>query len=141
MSRALLVLAGARERAKAAHWIAKAPVNTRVTFQGPKRSLAQNDRLWAMLTDIATQHLHDGQRLTADDYKVLFIHALNGEGRMVRAIDGKGWVNLGRSSSDMSREEMSDLLELIAAWGAQNGIEFHDGREAGSAEQAPAAAA
>ena len=136
MSRALLVLAGKRERAKAAHWIAIAPQNTRVEFKAPKRSLDQNSALWAMLTDIAQQHRHDGQRLTPDDYKVLFMHALNGEGRMVRAIDGVGWVNLGRSSSDMSKDEMSLLLELIAEWGSRNGIQFFDGEGKGAAEEA-----
>lgn len=135
MSRALLVIASERERARAAHWVQIAPPNTRIEFKAPKRSLDQNSALWAMLTDIAQQHRHDGQRLTPDDYKVLFMHALNGEGRMVRAIDGVGWVNLGRSSSDLSREEMSDLLELIAEWGARNGIEFH-GEGKGAAEKA-----
>lgn len=126
VGRALLVLNGSVERSKAAHWVAKAPVGTRIMFQGPKRSLDQNSALWRLLTKVSEQHRHDGQKLTPDDYKILFLNALNGEGRMVRAIDGKGWVNLGRSSSDLSKQEFSDLLELISEWCARNGVNIDD---------------
>ena len=126
MSRALLVLAGKRERAKAAHWIAIAPINTRVEFKAPKRTLAQNDRMWAMLTDIAEQVRWHGQRLTADDFKLIFLAGLKQELRIVPNLNGDGFVQLGRSSSDLSREEMSDLIELMAEWGARNGVQFHD---------------
>ena len=60
---------------------------------------------------------------------------------LARHHEGQVFVQLGRSSSDLSREEMSDLIELIAEWGARNGIEFGGEREAGSAEEAPAASA
>ena len=41
-------------------------------------------------------------------------------------LDGNGFVNLGRSSSDLSKGEMSDLMELIAAFGAKHGVVFKD---------------
>ena len=129
MSRALIVLAYASDRAKAHTWIDKAPVNTRVTFQGPKRSIPQSDAMWARLTEIAEQKTYHGLKLSADDYKLLFLDALKREVRMVPNIDGNGFVSLGRSSSDLSKEEMSDLLELIAAWGAQNGVVFKEPQE------------
>lgn len=130
MSRAVLVLAGRTERDTAHRWIDRAPVNSRVTFQGPKRSLAQNDLFWSYLTDVATQYRHQGQRLTPDDYRLLFLDALKREVRMVPALDGRGWVSLGRSSSDLSREEFNDLLTLIEAWAAQNGVTLTKGRNA-----------
>ena len=126
MSRALLVLNDSRERAKAAAWIAKAPPGTRVEFKGPKRTIPQNDRMWAMLTDVATQLPWHGIKLTADDWKLIFLDALKREVRMVPNIDGNGFVNLGRSSSDLSKAEMGDLMELIAAFGANNGVTFGD---------------
>ena len=52
--------------------------------------------------------------------------ALKREVRMVPNLDGNGFVSLGRSSSDLSKSEMSDLMELIAAFGAQHGVEFRD---------------
>lgn len=45
---------------------------------------------------------------------------------MVPNLDGNGMVSLGRSSSDLSKEEMGELMEVIAAWGAANGVVFHD---------------
>jgi hypothetical protein len=38
-------------------------------------------------------------------------------------------IPCGRSSSDLSVHEMSELMEWIAAWGAENGIKFHDQEE------------
>jgi hypothetical protein len=37
-----------------------------------------------------------------------------------------GFVNLGWSSSDLTVAEMSDLIELIHAFGANHGVVFHD---------------
>jgi len=41
----------------------------------------------------------------------------------VPGIDG-GFVVLGLSTSKMSKEEMSELLELALAFGAQKGVVF-----------------
>lgn len=126
MARATLILNSGpmRERAKA--WIDKAPLNTRVEFKASKRSMPQNDRMWAMLTDVAQQLDWHGAKLTPDDWKLVFLDALKREVRAVPAIDGRGFVNLGRSSSDLGKDEMSDLMELIAAFGTQHGVVFHD---------------
>lgn len=130
MGRATLILGhgGVREKAKA--WIDKAPDGTRVEFKASKRTLPQNDRMWAMLTDVAEQMTWHGVRLGADDWKLIFLDALKREVRMVPNLDGNGFVNLGRSSSDLSKGEMSDLMELITAFGAQHGVAFHDQSEA-----------
>jgi hypothetical protein len=129
MSRAVLVLANPDIRAKASNWIAKAPPGTRVEFSAPKRSLDQNAKLWACLTDISEQVAWHGQKLSPDDWKLVFMDALNREMRIVPAIDGRGFVNLGRSSSKLSVGEMCDLIELIQAFGAQHGVVFHDERK------------
>jgi hypothetical protein len=44
---------------------------------------------------------------------------------MIRNIDGNGFVDLGVHSSDLSKAEMSELMELIAAFGANHGVTFH----------------
>ncbi|MDB5501229.1 MAG: NinB family protein [Tardiphaga sp.] len=79
-----------------------------------------------MLTEVATQCPWHGVKLTADDWKFVFIDALKRELRTVPNIDGNGFVNLGRSSSDLSKSEMSDLIELIHAFGAEHGVKFKD---------------
>lgn len=124
MSQALIVLAGDREREKAARWIKAAPVNTRVVFRGPKRTLPQNDRMWACLTDIAEQLAWHGMKLTPDDWKLMFLAALGGEKRIVPNIHGNGFVDLGRSSSKLDREEFGELLTIIEAFAAEHGVEL-----------------
>jgi len=127
MTRAVIVLTQDTERQKAARWAAKLPEGTRVEFKAPKRSLPQNDRMWAMLTDLASQVKWHGLRLTADDWKLIFLDALKREVRMVPNLDGNGFVSLGRSSSDLSKAEMTDLIDLIHAFGANHNVVFHDG--------------
>lgn len=126
MARAVLVLANDHIRQKAAHWLSKAPAMTRIEFKGPKRSLPQNDYMWALLTDIANQLVWHGQKLSADDWKLVLLDGLKRELRIVPNIDNNGFVNLARSSSDLSVPEMADFLELIMAFGARHGVRFHD---------------
>jgi hypothetical protein len=126
MTRALIAITSEAERNKATRWVAQAPAGTRVEFKAPKRSLPQNDRMWAMLTDVATQLPWHGIKLSADDWKLIFLDALKRELRMVPNLDGSGFVNLGRSSSDLSKEEMTNLIDLISAFGANHGVVFHD---------------
>ena len=126
MGRALLVLWNDAMKAKAIDWIRRAPKDTRVTFQGPKRTLDQNSRLWACLTEIAGQLQWHGQRLTPEDWKQVFLAALKQEMRIVPNIHGDGFVQLGRSSSDLSVEEMSDLMMIIEAFAARYGVKLHE---------------
>ena len=126
MSRAQFALHSRADRERAARWVNQAPTGTLVIFKESKRSTDQNSKLWASLTDIATQLEWHGQKLTPDDWKILFLDALNREMRPVPKIDGIGFVNLGRSSSNLSKSEFSDLLELIMEFGTRHGVRFHN---------------
>jgi hypothetical protein len=86
--------------------------------------------MWAMLTEVARQVQWHGQKLSADDWKLVFLAALKAELRIVPNLDGTGFVQLGRSSSDLSVSEMADLIDLIAAFGARQGVVFADQLEA-----------
>lgn len=127
MSRAFLILANDQVRQRAVSWCRKAPEGTRLEFKAPKRTLPQNARMWAMLTDVAQQVPWHGLKLSPDDWKLIFLDALKREVRMVPNLEGNGFVSLGRSSSDLSKEEMGDLMELISAFGALHGVWFLDG--------------
>ena len=125
--RATLILVNDAVREKAAHWARKLPDGTRVDFKGPQRTLDQNSRLWAMLGDVATQVEHCGRRYTPDAWKVLFLHAIGREVQFLPALDGTTFIPFGQSSSDLSKAEMSDLMEFIACFAAERGVVFHDG--------------
>ena len=124
MSRALIVLDSPHARAKAAAWIGKVPTGTRVEFKATKRSMSQNSRMWAMLTEIADQIPWHGVKLRPDDWKLIFLDALKRAHRVVPNLDGPGFVNIGRSSSDLSVAEMSDLMEVMTEFGLRNGVAF-----------------
>lgn len=130
MSRHTIIVRSEADRRRAAHWCTKAPSGMRIEFKEVKRSLPQNDRMWAMLTDISRQLAWHGVRLPPDDWKLIFLDALKRELRMVPNIDGTGFVNLGRSSSDLTKSEFSDLMELIEAFGAKHDVVFHAKAEA-----------
>lgn len=127
MSRAVLILAGKAQRDRATAWVANAPINTRVEFREPKRSVPQNDRMWAMLTDIAKQRPnHNGAKMTADLWKAVFMQALGAEMTMLPTLECDGFFPIGLRSSELSKSEMSDLIELMTAWGTAHGVAFHD---------------
>lgn len=126
MSRHLIAINSTADRSRVAKYVAQAPFGTRVEFKAAKRSLDQNAKMWACLTDISAQVVWHGKRLTPDDWKLVFLDALKRELRIVPNIDGTGFVNLGRSSSDLSKAEMGDLIELIMMFGAQHDVQFHD---------------
>lgn len=126
MSRYLVTLHSNSDRLRATQIISAAPAGARVEIKAAKRSLPQNDKMWSMLTEIAREVKWHGVTLRPDDYKLIFLDALKRELRAVPNLDGNGFVNLGRSSSDLTKSEMSDLIELMHKFGAEHGVTFAD---------------
>jgi hypothetical protein len=124
MSRYLRTLYTEKDRALVAEWLAKVPLGWRVEIKEPKRSRDQNDRMWHMLTQLSVSLRWHGQKLSPDDWKLVMMAGLNQELRLVPNIHGNGFVQLGRSSSKLSKAEMSDLMELIEAFAAERGVEL-----------------
>lgn len=124
MTRATLILATPAVRDKAHNWIDRVPPGTRVEFKAPRRSVDQNALLWALLTDIASQVVWYGQKLSAEDWKDVLTASLR-KARVVPGIEAGTFVPLGMRTSDMSKAEFSELIELIYAFGAQQGVRFH----------------
>lgn len=93
-----------------------------LTAKQEKRSDAQNRRLWAMLADVSAQVNWHGQKLASEEWKDVLTAALKRQ-KVVPGIDG-GFVVLGQRTSQMTRAEMSELQELIEAFGAQQGVRF-----------------
>lgn len=86
------------------------------------RSLAQNRRLWAMLTEISRKVDWYGQRLTPEDWKDVFSAALKRQ-KVVPGLDG-GFVICGQSTSRMTRTEMADMQMLMEQFAAERGIDL-----------------
>ena len=129
MSRALIVLNSQADRARAARVVMTCPPGSRVEFKADKRTSDQNSKMWAMLTDIAQQKEHAGRRYTTDQWKVIFMHACGREVQFIPSLDGATFIPWGQRSSDLSKQEMTDLIEFMFAWGAENGVVFHDAEQ------------
>ena len=129
MSRALLILSNQAVRQRAIHWIKNVPAGTRVQFKEPKRTLPQNDRMWAMLTEISNKALLGGNKYTPDEWKCIFLDALGQEMKFLPKLSGQGFLPLGHRSSELSVREMSELMELMEAWCAQNHIALTEPKE------------
>lgn len=89
----------------------------------------QNRKLWAMLHDVSQQVEWFGQKLTTDDWKLIFLAALNREIRIVPNLENNGFVNLSTSSSRLSKAQFRDLIELILKFGAERGVVWKDPAE------------
>jgi hypothetical protein len=89
------------------------------------RSLAQNARLWAMLTDISKQVDWYGKKLSPEDWKHIFTSSLK-KLDVVPNLDGTGFVALGLSTSKMTKAEMCDMQTLMEAFGAEKGVKFSE---------------
>ena len=123
-------LVHATARRRAAECIAAAPEGYVVTVQEPTRSLEQNSKLHAALSDIADQIEWHGERMDVDDWKRLltaaWARAESQQVKLVPALDGNGFDVLYRRTSRMSKSEMSNLIEYLHAWGAEQGVKLND---------------
>lgn len=86
------------------------------------RTLQANAAMWALLADISRQVEWYGEKLTPENWKDLFTACLKKQ-RSVVGIEG-GFVVLGSRTSRMSKEEMSDLLELMHAFAAERDVKL-----------------
>jgi len=145
MGKVALVLTNAGVRGRAKAWIDKAPSGAVFTLADAKRSIPQNSRLWAMLTDVALQcdwPTGSGTKRSTEQWKDIFTAALlsaQNDLEVVPGING-GFVLLGMHTSSMDKAEFGDLMTLIEAFGAEHGVQFHDGQERGGSNAAPVAA-
>jgi hypothetical protein len=145
MDRKTFILWTKEDRLRAVRAVMFLTRGWRVEIKAPKRTLPQNSRLWAMLTDVSEQANWNGEILTPTEWKDMFTAAVKiaanpGSIRAVQGLEG-GLMLLGLHTSDMGVGEMADLLTYIESWGVERGVEFHDGQGPGSAEQVSTEAA
>lgn len=128
MPRAIVEIKGQAERNLIARWALdhqNVPAGTTVEFRAPRRSLDQNALMWSLLGQISKQVDWYGQKLSSEDWKDVLTASLR-RTRVVPGIDAGTFVPLGMRTSQMTKEEISDLLELIYAFGAERGVKFRE---------------
>jgi hypothetical protein len=100
-----------------------APYGIEVLFRERSRTADQNDKMWAMLSDVAKQLDWHGSKLTAAQWKLIFLSGLHRDAGVVPDYSGTGVIPLNISSSSaLTVRQMTDLIELIYAYGAEHGV-------------------
>lgn len=88
----------------------------------PTRTLEQNAKLWAMLTDIARQvkWFVDGEMkyLEPEDWKDILTAGLRKNQHIAQGIEG-GFVMLGQRTSKMTIGQMVELIEFAYWFGSR----------------------
>jgi hypothetical protein len=110
-------------RKTAAELAFKAPHGSVANFRPPTRTVDQNAKLWAMLSDLARAK-PEGRDYPTDVWKALAMAMCGHKVRFEPALDGDGVVPIGFRSSRLSKEEMSELIEALYAYGAEHGVEW-----------------
>lgn len=89
------------------------------------RSVAQNSLMWSCLQDLSDQVTWFGKRLTKDGWKDFITGHLEGQD-LVPNMDGTGFISIGRgrSTSKMTIKEMTAVIELCHAFGAEHGVKW-----------------
>lgn len=124
--RTILSSAFARHRAK--ELIDKAPDGFIAEVREPRRTGEQNEKFWAMLSDISRAKPM-GRRHTPEDWKAILMNACGWECQFIEGLDGRPFPQ-GFRSSQLTKSQMSTLIEFMLAFGAEHGIAWSDERKA-----------
>ena len=115
-------LVGPTQRAFAHKCIDDAPDGSVALFKPPGRTLPQNDKMHAMLTDLARAK-PDGRKMPVHKWKALAMDMAGCKPEWERSLDGESMVCVGYKSSRLSKDEMSDVIEAIRCYAADHGVD------------------
>ena len=104
--------------------VEEAPDGYQVVIKPKRRTLPQNDKLHAVLRDIAEQVVWHGEKLSVDEWRVMLSAAWKKQ-TVKPGIDG-GFVVFGASTRQMTTAELSELVELAYAFGSQQGVAWNE---------------
>ena len=112
-------------RAKAKRWIDSAPAGWFMTLEEETRSLAQNNKIHAMITDLAKAFnwIYAGERRTLLCWKRVmvnqFYETIKVDSEIVPSWDGKRVVIVNDTTSDMGKKRMAAFVEYLYSLGAE----------------------
>lgn len=119
-----VILATNHQRDVAQALVRTAPKGAVVNISEARRSIDQNDKMWAMLSDISRAK-PEGRMHTTEDWKAIFMNACGWEVQFIEGLDGRPFPT-GFRSSRMTKAQMSDLIEYIQAYGDQNRVRWSE---------------
>lgn len=117
-----VILRGDAQRTLAKRLIDAAPVDAVVTVKEGKRTVDQNAKFHAMLSDVSRAK-PEGRCHTPEVWKALFLHAAGHAVQFEVGLNGQPFP-IGFRSSRLTKVQMSDVIETIYEYGARHGVMF-----------------
>lgn len=111
-------------RQRAHQLIDKAPDGLVVTVRQPTRTTDQNDKMWAMLSDVSVSK-PEGRKHTPEDWKAIFMNACGWEVQFIEGLDGRPFPS-GFRSSRLTKAQMGDLITFIQEYGDRHGVHWSE---------------
>jgi hypothetical protein len=125
-----IVLHGPKSRSDAANLCRIAPNGTVAKFSAPARTVPQNSRFWAMISEISRAK-PEGRDYPPETWRSLFMAAAGFRPIFQPALDGEGLVPIGYKSSRLTKAEFSELFLAVEEYAARHGIVLADQQGAG----------
>lgn len=97
-----------------------------VEWRDVRRTDEQNRMMWPILKAFAEQAELSGRKLTDHQWKSVFLQALGHPQDMLPTLDGSTWFSAGLRSSRLTKQEFSQLIDLMQAEAAQRGVKIDD---------------
>lgn len=118
-------LVGPEQRKRAYDFLLRAPADYVVTIAPPTRTLDQNAKMWAMLSDIAKAK-PEGRDWSTEQWKAVFMDACGHQAEFSPKLDGPGFICLGFKSSHLSKAQFAELIECITEYGSRFDVRWSE---------------
>jgi len=128
MSGLTVILRGHSQREYARKLIVDAPRDAIFNIREPGRTTPQNDKMWPMLTEISLARCED-RVWTTNTWKAGFMSAMGEQVLWYPGLDGRMPFPSEYRSKNMSKEHMSEMLEMIHDYGARHGVQWRPEHE------------
>ena len=129
MKKIILKITGEAARKAACREVLAAPEGHIVRITPETRSLDQNAKLHAMLTDISRQAKYLGAKRDVEFWKGLFVSgwqiATGEKPEIVPGLEGE-FINIRESTTTIGIRRMASLIEYVQAWAAMSGVVMSD---------------
>jgi hypothetical protein len=125
VSGATFILHSEADRQMVMRQVARMPLRWVVRLEEQRRSQIQNDKMWAMLTDVARAK-PQGRVWTPEQWKPPFMDACDHKPIYGENLEGDGFLCLGYKSSRLTKPQFSDLIECIYEYGARHDVRWSE---------------
>lgn len=118
-----VILHGLDAKRRAFALITQAPEGAVCNIRAANRSGEQNAKMWAMLSDISRAK-PEGRHWTTDTWKAAFMHSLGHQIQFAEGLDHSGPFPVGFRTSQLSKQQMADLITVITEYGDRHGVRW-----------------